>query len=139
MSNWPKTGCSVLVQRDTEILLVKRGKAPFIGAWSLPGGTHEAGETLEECAKRELLEETGLMAEALEFAVVRDRMGHDQQGELTHHFVLATYYCNAYSGNPSAGDDAMEIGWFELDEIANLETTPGTVSFILDLIQTRLT
>ncbi len=81
MSDWLKTACSVIVYDKGRVLLIKRGKNPCKGYWSLPGGSHEAGETHEKCARRELFEETGLSAHSLEFAIVRDRMGHDEKGK----------------------------------------------------------
>ena len=138
MSQWPRTGCSVVVHSAKRVLLVKRGKAPFPGHWSLPGGSQEAGETLEECARRELFEETGLRAETLEFATLRDRIGHDQAGSLTHHFVLATFVAGTVGGDARAGDDADDIGWFTFEEMETLKTTPDTVAFVRDLIEDRL-
>ena len=135
MTHWPKTGCSVLVRDGEKVLLIKRGKEPLIGHWSLPGGSQEPGETMETCAARELLEETGLTATKISFARVRDRMGHDDTGELTHHFVLATFVAETYTGSPQAGDDAADIGWFTLDEMQSLPTTPGTPEFIEELLQ----
>lgn len=139
MAHWPRTGCSVIVRRDDRILLVKRDKDPFKGAWSLPGGSQEPGETLKACAHRELLEETDLHADQLEFLVVRDRMGHDHDGKLTHHFVLATFYCETFTGEAVAGDDASDLGWFTIEESRELETTPGTPDFIQDILKERVT
>ena len=133
MTVWPRTGCSILVQDRDRFLLVKRGKEPYKGFWSLPGGAQELGETLEECAKRELMEETGLMADEVRFAAVRDRITRNSEGEITHHYVLATFLAIAYSGEASASDDAEELGWFTADEIGDLETTPGALEFIKSL------
>ena len=135
MTHWPKTGCSVLVRKDEKVLLIKRGKDPLKGHWSLPGGSQEPGETMETCAVRELFEETGLTAAKISFARVRDRMGHDENGDLTHHFVLATFIAEEFTGSPEAGDDAADIGWFTLEEMQALPTTPGTPEFIVELIQ----
>ena len=52
---------------DGKVLLVKRGREPLAGQWSLPGGAVEVGETLEECLVRELREETGCTADKVEF------------------------------------------------------------------------
>ncbi len=134
MTHWPKTGCSVLVTSDEKVLLIKRGKDPLKDHWSLPGGSQEPGETLEECARRELTEETALVADRVEFARVRDRMGHTPDGELTHHFVLATFKVETYSGSAKAGDDAADLGWFTLAEMDALLTTPGTPEFIRELL-----
>jgi len=108
----PSTGASVLVYDRDKFLLIKRGKEPYKGHWSLPGGSQEVGETLEEAAKRELKEETDLNAEDLKFAKIRDRITYDADGAIKYHFVLATFVTNLFSGEPKAMDDAADIGWF---------------------------
>lgn len=123
------------MHRGTDVLLIKRGKDPFKGRWSLPGGSQEAGETLEECARRELTEETNLVAENIQFGIVRDRMGHDANGVMTHHYVLATFMVDVFSGTLQAGDDAADARWFTLAEMDTVPTTPDTPQFIRDLIR----
>lgn len=134
MNNYPLTGASVIAVREEKFLLVKRGKAPFKGCWSLPGGSQDAGETLEECARRELKEETSLDAGTLLFVAVRDRIAYHDDGSLSHHFVLATYITEDATGEAKAQDDADDIGWFTLDEMNNLETTPDTPEFISEVM-----
>ena len=130
----PGTGASVLVYSNHKVLLIKRGKEPYTGHWSLPGGGQELGEALETTAYRELLEETGLLAGSLKFMCVKDRITRDSQGEITHHYVLATYLCTEFSGVPKAGDDAKDIGWFSYPEMLALKTTPETVSLLANLL-----
>jgi len=134
MSLKPKTGASVLVCKGESYLLIKRGKDPYKGCWSLPGGSQEAGETLEEAAHRELMEETGLDAKTLRFAKIRDRMAYDDHGNLKYHFVLATFVTSDFKGTPKAQDDAVDIDWFTLDEMKNLNTTPDTPEFIVEIL-----
>ena len=135
---WPRTGCSVIVVRDGKVLLVKRGKEPFRGCWSLPGGGQEAGETLEDCARRELREETGLEAGALEFVAARDRISRNDAGAVIHHFVLSTFFARDASGEASALDDALDAGWFTLSEMKKRETTPGTIDFLRETLGDKL-
>lgn len=135
MSLKPKTGASVLVYNENKFLLIKRGKNPYKGHWSLPGGSQEAGETLEAAAKRELKEETDLTATHLKFAKIRDRITHDKDGTLEFHFVLATFVTNAFTGQPKALDDADDIGWFSLEEMKNMLTTPDTPEFIMEIMK----
>ena len=61
----PIVGIGIVVIKGDSVLLVRRGKPPNIGAWTLPGGAQEVGETAEEAARRELLEETGLDVDTL--------------------------------------------------------------------------
>lgn len=65
MNNRPKVGVGVLIIKDHQILLGKRKNSHGQGTWATPGGHLEFGETLEKCAKRELFEETGLIAESI--------------------------------------------------------------------------
>ena len=134
MQSFPRTGASVVVLQDQKVLLIKRGKEPYKGHWSLPGGTQEFGETLKECAKRELKEETGLDAGELKFAATRDRIQKNEGGNPKHHFVLTTYIARSFSGEPAANDDAIDIGWFTPEDMEELLTTPETPSFIVEVL-----
>lgn len=131
----PKTGASVLVHKNNKILLIKRGKAPYKGHWSLPGGSQELGETLEETARRELKEETDLTAGDIFFARIRDRITRNDHGDITFHFVLATFITSDFTGIPKALDDAHDIGWYGLSEMQNILTTPETPEFIAELLK----
>lgn len=130
----PSTGASVLVCNEDKYLLIKRGKEPYKGHWSLPGGSQEVGETLEETAIRELEEETSLKAHTAIFAKIRDRITYDDKGVLKYHFVLATFVVTEFSGTPQALDDAHDIGWYTLEEMNALVTTPQTPQFIAEIL-----
>lgn len=134
MHEFPKTGASIIVYKNKRTLLIKRGKEPYKGHWSLPGGSQELGETLEDCAKRELAEETQLKANQIEFAVTRDRINRDGDGNIRFHFVLTTFITTDFSGEPLASDDAEDIGWFTLEEMDQLKTTPETPAFISTIL-----
>lgn len=131
----PITGASVLVYNKDKFLLIKRGKDPYLGHWSLPGGSQEVGETLEEAAIRELKEETDLTATNMKFAKIRDRITYDDHGTLKYHFVLATFVTNAFTGQAKALDDAADIGWFSLEEMKTMLTTPDTPEFIVEIMK----
>jgi ADP-ribose pyrophosphatase YjhB (NUDIX family) len=134
----PQTGASVLVYKDGKVLLIQRGKEPYKGHWSLPGGSQETGETIEEAASRELEEETTLKAEAMDFVRLRDRISKDEQGSVTFHYVLATFFTQSFSGTAKAMDDADDIGWFTIEEMENLTTTPQTPQFVQEILNEKL-
>ncbi|MEM9330956.1 MAG: NUDIX hydrolase [Pseudomonadota bacterium] len=134
MDSLPRTGASVIVFQDQKVLLIKRGKEPYKGHWSLPGGSQEFGETLKDCAKRELKEETGLEASEMEFAATRDRIHTNNRGDPQYHFVLTTYVTQSVCGVAAANDDAIDIGWFTLEEMDGLLTTPETPSFVAEVL-----
>ncbi|HEY0784908.1 MAG TPA: NUDIX hydrolase [Acidobacteriaceae bacterium] len=104
---------AVVIDAGGRVLLVRRGQEPHKGAWSLPGGAVELGETLVEALKRELLEETGLMVEPLGVVEVLDRIVPDAQGRIAYHYVLIDWVCRVGSGVMRAGSDAVEARWIE--------------------------
>ena len=103
--------------RNGEILLTLRGKEPSRGLWGIPGGVVEAGETLAEAVRREVLEETGLVVEPRELITVFNSIIRDEAGAVRFHYVLFEYLCRYVSGVVEAGDDAPEARWVALDEL----------------------
>jgi 8-oxo-dGTP diphosphatase len=98
------------------LLLVKRGRPPFLGHWGLPGGFCEWGETTEACCAREALEETGLTVEVRHLLGVYSRPDRDPRG----HNVTVLYDCKRVAGEAKGGDDAAEARWFSPRETAIL-------------------
>ena len=109
----------VCLRPPGEVLLIRRAKPPNAGAYSLPGGKLEFGETLAAAALRELAEETGVTAELLGLIDVVDGLfdpGSDGQPSL--HYVLVDYAARWTDGTPKAGDDAAEAVFVSLDGLA---------------------
>lgn len=127
----PSTGVSIAVFEGANVLLVRRGKEPFAGFWSLPGGSQEAGETMAEAAARELREETGLIAASLQFAELFEPMVRDQAGKVLRHFVLGVFACRDFMGEARAGSDALDAGWHPVSQVHELQMTPGTAEIIV--------
>lgn len=135
MLQYPRIGVSIAVQRGNTVLLVKRGKEPFGGYWAFPGGAVEFGEMLEDAARRELAEETGLTAHGLAFLGFADRIARNEDGAVTHHHVLARFLCESFEGTAQAGDDAAELRWVTLKEAEKLETVLHLLELIADLVK----
>lgn len=128
-SNRPVLGVSAAVWRDGRVLLIRRGSAPWIGQWSLPGGKVEFGETLAEAVTRELAEETGLFLGWPRLVHTLDDIHVDENGDVTQHYVVIVFTAAA-DGEPAAASDADAIGWFSLDEIGGLPTTPDLAKIV---------
>jgi 8-oxo-dGTP diphosphatase len=104
----------VVCLREGEVLLIRRGKPPRMGEWSIPGGRQEFGETIEAAALRELAEETGVTAEILGLIEVLDDIGE------ARHNLLVDFAALWLSGEPVAGDDAIDARFAPLDEALRL-------------------
>jgi 8-oxo-dGTP diphosphatase len=107
----PQVGIGIVVLRRDEVLLVRRGKAPAKGAWSLPGGRQELGETAEACARRELLEETGVTVGPLTLIAHVDSIHRDSTGRIEFHYTILDFGGHYEAGEAIAGDDVTELAW----------------------------
>jgi len=118
---------AVVFNAEGEILLIKRGKAPHYGRWMVPGGTLEWGETLEQAAVREVLEETGIGIEIEAFVEIIEAI---TPGDSGFHFVIMDYAGQAVSGTLAAGSDALDAAWVALDSFPDYDLTPELLSVI---------
>lgn len=109
--------CAGAIVRDARgrLLLVRRGRPPSAGLWSVPGGRVEAGETPAQAAVREVREETGLDVR------VGELLATVEIGE----FVVHDFAAEVLGGELRAGDDAADVRWCTFDEAALLPLTPG--------------
>lgn len=119
----------VLISGD-RALLVKRGRPPLEGEWSIPGGMLELGETLIEGVQRELAEETGLVVRVAGLIEVFERISLDSAGRPQYHFVVLDYLCEMVRGEGRAGSDAAEIAWTSDAELAQYSLTPAATRVI---------
>jgi 8-oxo-dGTP diphosphatase len=113
----PIVGVLVVVLRGDEVLIVQRKQQPNAGRWGFPGGVLELGETVFEGAMRELLEETGIVAEPADFLDIHDAITRDDEGRVQFHFTLIAVRGVWQSGEGVAGDDAADCAWTTRDEV----------------------
>ena len=126
----PVVGVGVVVWRDDRVLLIKRGKAPRAGQWSLPGGAQKLGETLAEAAAREVREETNIEIELGEIIATLDLIDRDDDGHVRHHYTLVDFGAEGLQAELQAGDDAMDARWFGRGEIGQLGLWSETIRII---------
>jgi ADP-ribose pyrophosphatase YjhB (NUDIX family) len=101
----PIVGVGAVILVGDKVVLIRRRFEPLAGRWSLPGGTLELGETLEEGVVREMREETGLDVEVGPVIEVFDRIMLDEERRVRYHFVLVDYLCWPVGGDLVAGGD----------------------------------
>ena len=94
-----------------QVLLIKRGREPALGSWSLPGGAQRLGETAEAAARRELAEETGLTVGPLVLAAHVDSIHQDDAGRVRYHYTILDFAGLWQGGAAMAGGDAAEAVW----------------------------
>jgi ADP-ribose pyrophosphatase YjhB (NUDIX family) len=111
----PLVGIGVAVLRPGAVLLARRGSPPNRGAWSLPGGGQELGETAEAAARREVLEETGLHVGPLRLAAHVDSIHRDPDGRVRFHYTILDFAAAWTGGVPVAGGDVTEVAWAGFD------------------------
>ncbi len=123
---------SVALLRAGEVLLVRRGRAPSRGLYAFPGGRIEPGETVEEAARRELIEETGLAAGDL--AVLAEVAIKGERDDHPVHYRLTVMTGTWVGGEAAAADDAEAAGWYGLDELEKLPITLSVLEIARELL-----
>jgi 8-oxo-dGTP diphosphatase len=123
----PEVCVGAIVVDEDDLLLIRRGRGPAQGEWSIPGGRVQPGELLAEAVVRELLEETGLEGICEDLVGWAERIGPD------HHFVILDFRVTLLErATPTAGDDAAEAAWVPLVDVAELALVEGLAEFLHD-------
>ena len=113
----PLIGVGVVLLRQDQVLLVCRGKPPANGAWSLPGGAQEIGETAEDGARRELLEETGIRAGPMTFVAHVDSIHRDMNGVVQYHYTILDFAAAWLDGDPIPGGDVVAAEFVSFSDL----------------------
>lgn len=127
---YPQVGVGAIVFHNNAVLLVKRGQPPNAGQWAIPGGRLKTGETLQQAAEREILEETGIHIKAGQPVFAFDLIEKDQDNNCSLHYVIIDLAADYLQGEPIAGDDASEARWIKADELANLTVNNTTLELL---------
>ena len=119
----PILAVSTAVFRDGRVLISRRARAPMRGAFSLPGGVVEVGETLAEAAARELREEVDVEADIAGF-VEHVQPIHHEGGRVKAHFVIVVFAARWRAGEPALSDEVDAVAWVDPFDIGDRATTP---------------
>ena len=126
----PIVGVGGIVFHENQVLLIKRGKEPNLGQWSIPGGAVHTGETLQEALIREVREETHLQVEVLALVKVLDRIFRDPDGRVAYHYVLLDFLCRPQGGEPMPDSDAQDARFIALEDLPAYRLPPVTLKVI---------
>jgi len=129
----PRVGVGALVFHNDRVLLVERGIAPSKGLWAIPGGGLELGESLQEAAEREVLEETGLIIEAREAIYTFDFIERDDTDTIRFHYVIVDVIADYRSGDIVPGDDASDAAWLRWEDLADMPVSTNTLRLLTKL------
>jgi len=131
----PLVGVGVLVRRGDSVLIVKRRNDPGRGLWSIPGGVLELGETLEDAAKREAKEETGVDIAVDSLLDVYNLIKKDEAGRIRYHYVLVNYLAHYIKGKLKRNAESSEIRWVKVNELNRYHTTKTLERLLKKLVK----
>ena len=118
----PIIAASIAVFREGKVLIIRRGKPPLQGVFSLPGGVVEVGETLAEAAMRELLEEVGVEADIVGFVRHVEPI-YREGSRVRAHFVIAAFAARWRRGEPGVSPEVDEVAWVDPYDLGDRPTT----------------
>lgn len=131
----PRLAVGAVVVHQNRVLLVRRAKAPAKGLWAIPGGSVRLGETLQQAAEREILEETGITIRAGEPLLTFETIRRDPDGRVRFHYVIVDLRAVYVAGELAPADDADDARWFSAAEVA---VEPGMVEKTRELLRRLL-
>ncbi|MBI3560739.1 MAG: NUDIX hydrolase [Gammaproteobacteria bacterium] len=122
----PTLAVGAIVLHHDAVLLVKRATPPCVNEWAIPGGKVHLGETLQQAAEREILEETGIRIRAKEVVYHFEIIAPDAQQNIRWHYIILDLEAEYLSGTPSANSDASAARWVTRQEFSHLPINNAT-------------
>lgn len=126
----PLVGIGIIVLKPAAVLLARRGHAPSQGQWTFPGGAQELGETAEEAARRELLEETGLAVGPLSLVGYFDSIHRAEDQRVRFHYTILDFGARYAGGEARSSSDVLELAWVAEADLARFSLHPQATALI---------
>jgi ADP-ribose pyrophosphatase len=115
---------------DNRVLLVRRGQPPSADQWAIPGGRVRLGETLQQAAEREILEETGVVIKAGKPIYTFDMIERDADGGIRFHYIIVDLEADYVRGDLCGGDDAAEAKWVSAADLGGMKVNRQTLGLL---------
>ena len=129
----PQVAVGAIVFKKKRVLLVRRANPPSQGQWAIPGGRVKLGETLQEAAEREILEETGLHIRAKTPIFNFEYIERDPADRIVYHYVIIDLEAEYIGGELQAADDALDALWVSPEQIKTLNVNATTRKALKEL------
>lgn len=126
----PLVGVGAVVWDGARVLLERRGQPPGQGAWALPGGLIDLGESAEAAVQREVREECGIEITVGPVLGLFEPIQRDPDGRIRYHYVVIDFLAYYRSGEIRVGDDAAELCWVTPDALRDYALHPATQAMI---------
>lgn len=125
----PIVGIGIVIVKDGQMVLIKRGNEPGRGKWSIPGGLVELGEHITQTVIREAKEETCLDVTNPTLIDVVDTVDLDPDGKVKYQYVIVDYLVKVVGGEIAAASDAEELRWVPFSEVESYVLTSSFREF----------
>lgn len=129
----PRVAVGAVVRLEGSFLLVQRANPPAQGQWSIPGGKIRLGESMQQAAEREVLEETGLTVRAGLPVLTFDLIHRDEAGNILFHYVIVDLWAEYIKGRIQAGADAARAAWIAPENFPDYNLSPTTLDLLNSL------
>lgn len=126
----PIVGVGAVVSRGDTVLLIRRGKPPLSGEWTLPGGAIELGETMDAAIQREVREECGIEIRVRGVVDAIDILQRDPDGRIRFHYVVVDFAATYVWGDLRGASDVQEARWVTRGELEQYYLTPKAIEVI---------
>ncbi len=130
----PIAAVGAIVVKDGRVLLIRRGKEPSYGVWSVPGGAVHLGESLHDAVRREIREECGIEIDLTDVLEAVDRMTRDGEGRVQYHYVVVDYLARWANGEVVSASDSLEARWVAPADLPQYQMTSGTADVIRKML-----
>jgi len=131
----PIVGVSALVIQKEKVLLIKRGKEPDKGRWSIPGGVIETGETIENALNREVFEECGVKIRVKKLLDIVEKIFFDSQGRAEFHYLILSYSADYLEGDIRPASDVLDVKWMGKEDIEKLDIIDSVLKVLKEFFK----